>query len=296
MQQIGVLIDFCANEEERGALEVLAKDMLPAARRPSIIQLLKKYPSVDVPLKQLVTMLPPIRPRQYSISSSPMVSPNYLTITWSLITHEAPESLPGETPTLGLASHFLSGLQPGDTLSCSIRPGQSRFSPPADPVSTPMIMVCAGTGLAPFRAFIQDRGERLRRDPGVVLAPALLYVGCRSPRDALYAGELQNWQDAGVVEVRYAYSQIEMQSNDPVRSPRYVQDRVWSEREDLVRIWEDGAKVYVCGSRAVSHGVRDVIRRIYGEKAEERCGPKSDVEIDAWWVEILRERYAVEVF
>lgn len=292
------MLGFCANAEEQVALEAIAQNMSSAMRRPSVLQLVKKYPSIDIPLQQLVTMLPPIRPRQYSISSSPLALPERLTITWSLITHAAPESLPGETPVLGLASHFLAGLQAGDTLRCSVRPGQPRFSPPADSVPTPMIMICAGAGLAPFRGFLQDRAERLRRDHGIGLAPALLYIGCRGPKDSLYAGELQDWQDAGVVEVRYAYSRAEVQSDlmEPAPSPRYVQDRVWAEREDLARMWEDGARVYVCGSRVLSHGVRDVAQRIYREMAEERCGPKNDAEVDAWWVEILRKRYAAEVF
>lgn len=76
----------------------------------------------------------------------------------------------------------------------------------------------------------------------------------------------------------------------------YVQDRVWTDRDELSRIWEDGAKVCVSGSQEVSHGVRDVMQRIYREQAGERCGSKTDAEVEGWWVEILRERYTADVF
>lgn len=176
----------------------MAQGIPSTKRRPSVLQLLQRYPSIALPLKQLASMLPPIRPRQYSRSSSPRACPTSLTITWSFITHAAPEAFPGQDPTPGLASHFLANHKAGDALSCSVRPGQPRFSPPTDPISTPTIMICAGAGLAPSRGIVQDRAERLRQSPGLAskLAPALLYVGCRGPDHALYAAELQGWQDS----------------------------------------------------------------------------------------------------
>lgn len=289
------MVDLCADQEERASLEALAQAISSAERRPSVLQLLKRYPSIDLPLQKLATMLPPIRPRQYSISSSPNALPTSLTLTWSLITHAAPAAFSGQDPTPGLASHFLANLKVGDSLSCSVRPGQPRFSPPEDPTSTPTIMICAGAGLAPFRGFVQDRAERLRRDPGLgeKMAPALLYVGCRGPEHELYAAELRAWQDAGAVKVRHAYSRQGAQPGDHLG---YVQDRPWADREELARMWDDGARVYVCGSRAVSHGVRDVVQKIYREQAEQRCGSKTDAEVEGWWIEILRDRYAADVF
>ncbi|KAG6364457.1 hypothetical protein INS49_006058 [Diaporthe citri] len=273
----------------------MAQAISATERRPSVLQLLKRYHIITLPRQQLASMLPPIRPRQYSISSSPRALPTSLTITWSLITHATPAALPGQDPTPGLASHFLASLKAGDTLNCSVRPGQPRFSPPADPILTPTIMICAGAGLAPFRGFVQDRAERLRQNPDLAskVAPALLYIGCRAPEHALYAAELQGWQDSGAVDIRHAYSRQGARPDDHLG---YVRDRVWADRDELVQIWEDGAKVYVCGSRAVSHGVRDVVQRIYREQAEERCESKTDAEVEGWWVEILRDRYAADVF
>lgn len=52
----------------------------------------------------------------------------------------------------------------------------------------------------------------------------------------------------------------------------------------------------MCGGRGVSHGVREVVRNIYREQAEKSCGVGTEVDVEAWWVEALRERYVVEVF
>lgn len=297
-QQIDLILNYCADKDERQALEALTRAITTEERRPSVLQLLKKYPSINVPLQRLATMLPPIRPRQYSISSSPLACPKSLTITWSLIKHAAPLAWPDEAPTLGLASHYLANLKAGDSLSCAVRPGQQRFRPPADLVSTPIVMICAGSGIAPFRGFVQDRVERLRRDPSLAerLAPALLYVGCRGPEQAPYAAELQSWQESGAVDIRFAYSRHEIPSDSGLAKPGYVQDRIWTERGELAQLWDDGAKIFVCGSRPVSHGVRDVVQKIYREQAESRCGLKTDDDVERWWSEVLRDRCAVDVF
>lgn len=119
---------------------------------------------------------------------------------------------------------------------------------------------------------------------------------CRSPAHELYPSELEAWQAAGAVEVRYAYSRGGIEAGSEGLAGAHVQDRIWDDREELCRLWERGARVYVCGSRGVSHGVRDVTRRIYREQAERRCGAGRDEDVEAWWVEALRERYMVEVF
>lgn len=251
-----------------------------------------------MPLQRLAIMLPPLRPRQYSISSSPLADPKSITITWSLIKHASPVAWSHEAPILGLAPHYLASLKAGDSLSCSLRPGKHRFRPPVDIVSTPVIMICAGSGIAPFRGFVQDRAERIIQDPSLAerLAPALLYVGCRGPEQALYAAELQKWQVSGAVDVRFIYSRYSSPADNNAVKGDYVQDRIWKDRKELVRVWENGAKIYICGSRGVSHGVRTTLQKIYKEQAGIRCGPKTDDDAERWWVDILRTRCAVEVF
>jgi cytochrome P450/NADPH-cytochrome P450 reductase len=160
-----------------------------------------------------------------------------------------------------------------------------------------MIMLCIGAGIAPFRGFIQHRAEAIRRDPSASLAPAVLYVGCRSAQEKLYAGELAEWEQKGAVKVRWVFSRPTSQGESGVVAPQgYVQDQVWTDRADVVPLWDEGARVYVCGSRALSQGVRDVVKRIYGDVARSRCGPKDEEAVNEWWLDVIRERYAVDVF
>ncbi|KAK0727699.1 cytochrome P450 [Lasiosphaeria miniovina] len=299
------LAKSCQDEMERTRLEWLANSSAEANlashattyRRPSIPQILELFPSISVPATQLVSMLPPLRPRQYSISSSPLWSAESCTITWSLITHPPihPDIAKNPSPTVGLASSFLAGLKAGDTVDISIRAGQARFRPPADvdAAATPVIMAAAGSGIAPFRGFVQHRAEMVRR--GHALAPAVLLVGCRSPEDAPYAAELAEWQAAGAVDVRYAYSRVEAET--PQGGRYYVQDRVREDGGELAALWDRGARVYICGGRPVSQGIKDVVRGIYLAEAEKRgCGAPTEQQVEEWLVEARRERYAVEVF
>lgn len=98
------------------------------------------------------------------------------------------------------------------------------------------------------------------------------------------------------MDVRFVYSRHETPSESGLAKAEYVQDRIWSEREELVRIWDSGAKIFICGSRPVSHGIKDVVQKMYKEMAKSRCGPKTDDDVERWWVEILRDRCAVDVF
>lgn len=164
-------------------------------------------------------------------------------------------------------------------------------------------MICAGSGIAPFRGFVAHRAELMRRDPGKrLLRPAVLYVGCRGPGFRLYEEEFESWMRGGVVDVRYAFSRLSLgggdgKDDDKDGFPGYVQDRVYAERVELARLWDQGARVYVCGSRDVSQGVKEVVRKIYREvAAEQGCRAKTETEVEEWRVGILRERYAVDVF
>ena len=144
-------------------------------------------------------------------------------------------------------------------------------------------MICAGAGVAPFIGFVAHRAEQLRRDSSLCAGPVVLYVGCRSEEHQPYTVDTKD-----VVDVRYAYSQ------DTKGFGGYVQDRVWAERDEFTALWERGARVYVCGSQGVSLGVKEVVRRIY--RGWGAGGEKTEEEVEAWWVEILRERYVVDVF
>jgi cytochrome P450/NADPH-cytochrome P450 reductase len=125
-----------------------------------------------------------------------------------------------------------------------------------------MIMVCAGTGLAPFRAFIQ---ERFLLSSSVKLAPALLFAGCRSSTgDRLYAEEFDAWQSDGIVEVRYAFSK----EKDLSDGCKYVQERITKDGARVKAFWDQGAKVYICGANMLVKEVGNALQDIFFPQAE----------------------------
>ncbi|KAM5345779.1 hypothetical protein ACJ41O_011640 [Fusarium nematophilum] len=257
-----------------------------SAKRVSVLDLLERYPAIHLPVSTFLSMMPPMRVRQYSISSSPLVDPSIATVSFSVLREP---SLSGQGLHIGVATSFLASLQKGDRLHVAIRPSHAAFSLPSAPEKTPIICVAAGSGLAPFRGFIQERA-RMISSGGRTLAPALLFFGCRSPEhDDLYRRELDEWQALGAVDVRRAYSRREEDSD----GCKYVQDRMWRDRGDVVDLWRRGAKVFVCGSRVVSESAREAILRIKGEMDEVEMGEE---EARAWFEGLRNVRYMTDVF
>ncbi|CAF3504440.1 hypothetical protein SNK03_002265 [Fusarium graminearum] len=274
-------------------LEKLAGDAYQedvSAKKVSVLDLLEKYPAVALPISSYLAMLPPMRVRQYSISSSPFADPSKLTLTYSLL--DAP-SLSGQGRHVGVATNFLSQLIAGDKLHISVRASSAAFHLPSDPETTPIICVAAGTGLAPFRGFIQERAAMLAA--GRKLAPALLFFGCRDPEnDDLYAEELARWEQMGAVDVRRAYSR----ATDKSEGCKYVQDRIYHDRADVFKVWDQGAKVFICGSREIGKAVEDICVRLAMERSEATQEGKGATEEKAreWFERSRNERFATDVF
>lgn len=164
-----------------------------AATQQSVLDILEANPDLTLPFSVYLSMLPPMRIRQYSISSSPLKDPTIASITFSLA-DDASDLHPG------VATHYLKTLQPGATAQISIRKSPTPFHLPTDP-SVPVVMVCAGTGIAPFRGFVQDRAIKLSSASSAAkpleLAPAVLVIGCRDPSiDAIHSDELRQWESS----------------------------------------------------------------------------------------------------
>lgn len=211
-----------------------------------------------------------------------------VTITFSVLM-EASKS--GQGDHIGVATSYLGSLQPGDKLHAGVRPSHTAFHLPQDPEQTPIICVAAGTGLAPFRGFIQERAAMI--GAGRKIAPAFLYYGCRQPgKDDLYTKELSDWEKVGAITIKRAYSRTPQQSG----GAKYVQDILWSDRENLLALWDNNARLYVCGSRRVGQGVEDVAIKIRRAAAERKGKELSDEEGKTWWDELRNVRYATDVF
>ncbi|KAF2657550.1 NADPH--cytochrome P450 reductase [Lophiostoma macrostomum CBS 122681] len=247
-------------------------------KRVSVLDLLEKFPSIQLPLGAFLRMQPPMRVRQYSISSSPLWNTNSVTLT-------------GQGRFVGVASSYLSSLAPGDKLHVSVRRSNQAFHLPKDSKNIPLIMIAAGSGIAPFRGFIQERAAQIAA--GRTLAPALLFYGCRSPdTDALYSDLLSRWETLGAVSVRYAYSRAPEKSENC----KYVQDRLYHDGSEVSELFQTGAKVFVCGSREVGQGVQDTCIRIAKETAEAKGKEMSDEKVKEWFESLRNERFATDVF
>ncbi|KAH8734360.1 cytochrome P450 [Ilyonectria robusta] len=285
------IAEAATDETTKAAIRHLANDAYGEeinAKRVSVLDILERYPSVDLPIGEFLLMMPSMRIRQYSVSSSPLWNQSHVTLSFSVLNEP---SLSGHGSHQGVATSYLNSLSEGDTLHVAIRPSQAAFGLPSDPESTPIVCVAAGTGLAPFRGFIQERAAMI--GSGRKLAPAILFFGCRSPDvDDLYREELDEWQRLGAVDVRRAYSRASEKSE----GCRHVQDRMWKDREDVIDLWQKGATVFVCGSRGVAESAKESIIKIKIEM-ESRIDGKTDLEATQKWFESLRNiRYVTDVF
>ncbi|KAK1975729.1 cytochrome P450 [Colletotrichum cereale] len=291
-RNVSTLPQFAKDEELRRKLQDLASDGYDIEvknKRLSVLDIAEQFPSLAIPFNHFLLMLPPMRVRQYSISSSPLVDPGIATLTYGVLDEPA---LSGQGRHIGVTSSYLSSLSAGDRIQVSIRVAQGGFKLPVDMDKTPLLCVAAGTGLAPFRAFVQERATLLGN--GRHLAPAILFFGCRNPiADDLYREEFDKWEAAGAVKMYRAYSR----NPDASEGCKYVQERVWQERTMLYSLWDQGARVYVCGSNRVAEGVKDVLLRAAREKSEIDDGkPMTDEELEEWFNGIRNERYATDVF
>lgn len=290
---VATLIGATKDEATVAALTKLSTDDFDAeisAKRISVLDLLERFPTITLPLPTFLQLQPPMRVRQYSISSSPLWNPSRVTLTYAVLDQPS-LAAPTSRRHVGVASSYLAHLEPGDSLHVSIRPSSQAFRPPVDPEQTPVIMVAAGTGLAPFRGFIQERAAQI--GAGRQLAPALLFYGCRAPgKDDLYKELFDDWEAKGVVQVRRAYSR----QQDASDGAKYVQDRLWRDRKDVVELWEKGAKVFVCGSGAVGQAVGKICCEIALERQLELGKDTTLERVEKWFEGIRNDRFATDVF
>ncbi|KAH9885920.1 cytochrome P450 [Xylariomycetidae sp. FL2044] len=289
-RNIVLLVEAARLDKEKEVLSKLANEDYDDVytKRVSVLDLLEKYASIDLPLGVFLAMLPPMRVRQYSISSSPLWNPSHVTLTFAVL--EAPANS-GEGYHHGVASSYLNSLAPGDKLHVKVRPSHQAFHLPQDVENTPIICIAAGTGLAPLRGFMQERAAML--GAGRKLAPALLFFGCRAPgRDDLYADELAKWEKSGAVTVRRAYSRAPEQAG----GAKYVQDALLAHSKEVVEVWDQGAKLFICGSRYVGEGVKEVAVKLH-MKGQQKAGIEcTEAEARAWWEDLRNARYATDVF
>ncbi|PEG12767.1 NADPH--cytochrome reductase [Bacillus toyonensis] len=206
------------------------------SRRLTMLELLERYPACEMEFSNFIELLPALRPRYYSISSSPRVNDQKLSITVGVVEDNA---WSGNGKYRGIASTYLAQLKEGDSITCFISNSQSGFELPKNP-KTPIIMVGPGTGIAPFRGFLQAR--KSMKINGESLGEAHLYFGCRSPQeDYLYQEELEQTQKEGIVALHTAFSRMKDQPKI------YVQHLIKQDAEKVINLLNQGAHLYICG-------------------------------------------------
>ncbi|MGN9762397.1 cytochrome P450 [Streptomyces sp. SD31] len=245
----------------------------------TLVEVIEDFPALRGALDwpTLLDLLTPLRPRHYSISSSPAVDPGHADLMVSLL--EAP-ARSGKGLYRGTGSGHLTTVQPGDTVYARVQPCREAFRVDH---SAPVVLIAAGTGLAPFRGAVADRAVALAE--GTQLPSALCYFGCDAPdADFLHAEELRAAETAGAVSLRPAFS----------TAGTFVQHRIAAEADEVWDLLEAGARVYVCGDGSkMAPGVREVFRTLFRDRA-----PGSGEEAAEQWLDVLvREgRYVEDVY
>lgn len=299
-KQVQVLADATPESKRQKLLELTKEDVYNEEillKRQSVLDLLEEHPETALSFTIYLDMLKPLTPRQYSISSSPLANVEFvqtdegttrqkLTASITYDVHDE-AAWSGHGQFRGVASTYLARQEPGNKVRCFMRPTNVNFHLPLDPM-TPIIMVAAGSGLAPMRGFIQERAT-IKAARNTPLGPAILYFGCRHhEKDFIYKSELRKWEEEGVVTVRSCFSKV-----GPVGSQRYVPDQMWEDREELANLFaEQGAKVFVCGSASkLAKSTSEVCMRIW----RERTG-LGESEAREWLDRVKEDRYVSDVF
>src|SRR6476619_1890199 len=265
--------------DDEAATERYRADIL--GKRKSVFDLLEEHPACELPFHAYLEMLSLLAPRYYSIASSPSGDPSRCSVTVGVV--EGPASS-GRGVYKGICSNYLASRREGETVQATVRETKAGFRLPADP-SVPIIMVGPGTGLAPFRGFLQERAAL--KSKGAKLGPAMLFFGCRHPdQDFLYADELKAFAADGIVELHTAFSRAGGQKT-------YVQHLVAAQKARVWSLIEQGAIVYVCGDGGkMEPDVKAALVAIYREKSG------ADAEAGLRWIDDLgtKNRYVLDVW
>jgi sulfite reductase (NADPH) flavoprotein alpha-component len=243
--------------------------------RMDLVDLLKIYPlKAEVHFSEVLALLHPIAPRLYSVSSSAKVEPRQVHIT---VSHNG--FMKEEQQHFGLCSSFLGDLPVNSPISFYIHRNRSFKLPAAD---KDIIMVGPGTGIAPFRAFLQER------DMEGASGRNWLFFGERNfTTDFFYQTEIQQYHATGMLHsVNLAFSR---DSDHKV----YVQHRMAEQGKELFNWLENGASFYVSGSKLpMSHEVEETLFNIVREH-----GNKTETEARAYLDHLKKEgRYQKDVY
>ena len=224
-----------------------------------LIDLVEAYP-VNLTAQELADLLPPLGSRSYSIASSAAMVDEEVHLTVATLRSNAIG-----TERNGVASQYLNHLvQAGDEIRVFLEPNR-RFRLPQDE-KTPLIMISAGTGIAPFRAFLQEL-EETGRNPD----SWLIFGNPHRRTDFLYQREWLKWRSKGLL------NRIDVAFSRDQAAKHYVQHVVAEHGGELNRWIERGACVYICGALAMGHAVEAAMVNAIAEA--RGIGPGAAAEV-----------------
>lgn len=250
-------------------------------KRKSVLDLLEEFPACALPF-EIYLETPPLRPRYYSISSSPLENPQICSITVAVV--ESP-ARSGQGIYQGVCTNFLAQKHEASQIYAFVKDTKSVFGLPDDS-TVPLIMIGPGTGIAPFRGFLQERAQLKKQNKKI--GEAILFFGCRnSQQDFIYEDELREFEQQGIVEISTSFSRIEGQEKN------YVQNELYVHRDQIWQMLESGAVIYVCGDAGrMAPDVRRTFAAIYIEKTGA-----SAVEAENWLNDLTaNNRYRLDVW
>ncbi|AMN43789.1 sulfite reductase subunit alpha [Rhodoplanes sp. Z2-YC6860] len=226
------LFSYITGGDRRKKAQALAAGEDPDgdAATLDVLAAIEKFRGVRPDPEALVEALDPLQPRLYSISSSPKAIKGRVSLTVDAVRYDV-----NKRTRLGVASTFLAGrINPGGKLRVYVQKAHA-FSLPADP-KAPIIMIGPGTGVAPFRAFLQER--MATKAPG---KNWLFFGHQKRDFDFFYEDELNGMKAAGVL------TRLSLAWSRDGDEKFYVQDRMLQAGREVWTWIADGAHIYVCG-------------------------------------------------
>lgn len=237
---------------------------------PDLLDLLRAFPSARPPLQVLVGALGPLQPRLYSIASSPKAHPGEIHLTVAVVRYERNGRARKGVASTALAERRVAA----DAHVPAFVRRATGFRLPADG-DTPVIMIGPGTGIAPFRAFLQERqavGARGRN--------WLLFGDRTRASDFLYQDEIDTWhRDGQLTRLDLAFSRDQAEKV-------YVQHRLGEHAAELWAWIQEGAHLYVCGdAKKMARGVNDALVAIAAKE-----GAMDATAAKAYVADLARDR------